>query len=131
MKRVILVLAISAALVALFAAVAVAVNNEGRTFQCDTPDCEGTDRDDTISERSGTVQDNIDAMGGDDTVNAALFGSDADTVRGGTQDDVIRTDDGDTRDTIDGGAGNDVCIIDRESRRDKDSVTNCEDVIRR
>lgn len=131
MKRVFLVLAISAALVTLFAAVAVAVNNEGRTFQCDSPECEGTDRDDTISERSGTVQDDIDAMGGDDTVNAALFGSDADTVSGGPGNDVIRTDDGDTRDTIDGGAGDDVCIIDRESRRDKDSVRDCEDIIRR
>ncbi len=127
MKRVILVLAVSAALVALVAGVAVAVNNEGNTFQCDDPNCEGTtNRDDTISERKGTIQDNIDAMDGDDTVNAALFGSDADTVRGGPGDDVIRTDDGDTRDSVNGGGGFDVCIIDKGDDRE-----NCEEVIRR
>ena len=125
MKRVILVLAISAALVALVAAVAVAAS-EGRTFQCVDVDCTGTNNDDTISERTGSVQDNIDAMDGNDTVNAALFGSDADTVRGGAGSDVIRTDDGDTRDDVNGGGGFDVCIIDKGDDRE-----NCEEVIRR
>lgn len=126
MKRISLVVVVGALLLALIAAVAVA--DAGRTFQCqsDNPSCEGTDNDDTISERDGTNADRIDAKGGDDTVNAALFGSDADTVFGSPGNDVIRTDDGDTRDSIDGGAGKDVCVVDRG-----DDVDDCEDVIRR
>jgi Ca2+-binding RTX toxin-like protein len=124
-KRISLVIVVGALLLALVAAVAVAAD-AGRTFQCETPTCEGTDRDDTISERDGTVQDDIDALGGNDTVNAALFGSDADTVEGSPGNDVIRADDGDTRDSVNGGAGKDVCIVDRG-----DDVKDCEDVIRR
>ena len=85
-----------------------------RSFQCTNPDCFGTNNNDQIRERQGNgKQDDIHARGGNDRVNASLWGNDTDVTRGEKGSDRLITTDGDTRDFLICGSGNnDTAVLD-------------------
>jgi hypothetical protein len=115
MRRVTLVLAAVAMMVALFAVVAYAA------------EIEGTLLDDFIKETQRN--DQIAGHAGDDEINANVFGvnqtpggeGDVDKVKGNKGEDYIDVDDGDNLDTADGGKNTDICDADPG-----DNVINCE-----
>jgi Ca2+-binding RTX toxin-like protein len=116
MRKVMLMGALVALLVTLFAAAAFA-----RDFQCTTIPCEGTNNRDTITERAGNVNDNISGKRGGDTITATAGTNDRDDLFGNRGDDTLNADDGDPFDSLNGGAGRDVCRGD-----DGDTFTRCE-----
>lgn len=107
MKRIALVMLVGALLLAMIGGVAGAA-----TFICTDKPCYGTNNNDQIGERDGSVSDEIHARAGGDTVNAKRFGNDTDKVYGQDGADKINTDDGDGKDLANGGPGNDTCITD-------------------
>ncbi len=122
-------------LLTLFPAVALAAEIKcgGQGDRSNDPViCAGTDNSDVIRERTGTVQDDIRAKGGADTIRADLYGSDRDLVNAGTGGDTVHTDDNDTRDEIRCGDGNDTAFItvvyDGTDITAADKVFNCETV---
>jgi Ca2+-binding RTX toxin-like protein len=131
MRRSIVLVVVGALLLSMFTGVAVA-----KTFQCTTVPCVGTNNDDAITERSGSVHDEIYGLDGRDRINAASRGDDADTVYGGPGNDTIFANDGDTRDYIDcGGGNNDTAYIDVFKNNQgnvvsRDTTVNCENVIK-
>jgi Ca2+-binding RTX toxin-like protein len=117
MRRIVLVGAVAALMVAVFASAALA-----RTFTCTDRPCFGTDDRDKINERPafGTA-DKIYGLRGADLINAAISPGDRDIVFGGRGNDTLRTDDGfpefvDDRDEVDGGRGTDTCYINAGDR---------------
>ncbi|MDQ4127685.1 MAG: hypothetical protein M3151_07040 [Actinomycetota bacterium] len=107
-------LAMLFALVAAGAALAV-------TKTCATVPCNGTENEDTLYEREGTVRDVIYGFGEEDVIDANTFNFDEDRVFGGDRGDKLLVNDGDSRDLVKGGAGRDVCFIDPGDR-----AVNCE-----
>jgi phage terminase small subunit len=97
MRRVMLVLAAVAMMVLLFAVVAYAA------------DITGTNNTETLNETDRN--DQIHALQGDDSIEAALYQDvgDRDRAHGNKGDDFIDVADGDTRDTAWGGDGDDDC----------------------
>lgn len=116
MRRIAMVmgLAMLFALVAAGAALAV-------TKTCGGIPCNGTDNEDTLYERKGTVRDVINGFGGEDVIDANTFNFDKDRVIGGDRGDKLLVNDGDSRDLVKGGMGRDVCFIDPGDR-----AVNCE-----
>jgi len=98
MRRVTLMLAAVAMIVALFAIAAYAA------------DIQGTTSTETINETN--KNDQIHALVGDDTINANLYGNDKDRGHGNKGDDTINLKDGDPDDTAWGGKGDDTCFGD-------------------
>jgi hypothetical protein len=126
-RRVPMLLAAIAVMVALFAAAAYAAQ------------IEGTDRDEILNESN--LSDKIEGKDGVDTLNANLYGptagnpsipsqGDRDRLSGGRQADTLDATDGDTRDVIDGGkSGGDVCSGDiRVAGDDQDKFVHCETI---
>ena len=73
MRRIVMVMALVALLVAVFASAALA-----RNFQCSERPCFGTNRDDVILERGGEgVADTIYGRAGRDVIKAQHFGDGA------------------------------------------------------
>ncbi len=107
-------LAMLFALVAAGAALAV-------TKQCQNVPCNGTENEDLLYEREGTVRDTIYGFGEEDLIDANTFNFDRDRVFGGARGDKLLVNDGDSRDVVKGGAGRDVCFIDPGDR-----AVNCE-----
>ena len=107
MRRIAILVGAVALMTMLFAGVAFA-----RNFQCTTYPCYGTNNDDQIFERGGSIRDLIYAGRGDDSVDATLFGGDRDRLFGQRGDDDLNADDGDGRDQLSGGPGLDVCAGD-------------------
>jgi hypothetical protein len=107
MRRVTMLLAALAVMVTLFAAVAYAAT------------IEGTSQGDNLTESQ--LNDEIFGRGGNDTIDASIFSTDVDELRGNRGDDVINASDGDGSDFVNGGPGTDECSAD-----DGDEVTNCE-----
>jgi hypothetical protein len=115
MRRVTLVLAAVAMMVALFAVVAYAA------------EIQGTLLDDIIKETQRN--DQISGRAGDDEINANVFAlnrtpggeGDVDRVKGNRGEDYINVQDGDNDDLADGGKNTDICVAD-----DGDNVINCE-----
>ena len=107
-------LAMLFALVAATAAFAV-------TKTCQNVPCNGTDNEDTLYERKGTVRDAIYGFGEEDVIDANTFNFDRDRVFGGDRGDKLLVNDGDSRDVVKGGQGRDVCLIDPGDR-----AVNCE-----
>jgi hypothetical protein len=93
-----------------------------RTAQCNDIPCNGTQNEDTLYERQGTVRDAIYGFGAHDVLDANTFNFDRDRLYGGDQGDKLLTNDGDGRDVARGGAGRDVCLVDRGDR-----TVNCEE----
>ena len=107
MRKVTLMLAAMALMVALFAAVAYAATIVGtrggdQLFE--------SQKRDTISGRSGM-----------DVIDASTFPDDTDVVKGNRGADTIHVDDGDSLDRVNGGKGVDTCVGDVG-----DVLNNCE-----
>src|SRR5215210_1085816 len=108
MRRIVIMGALVALLVALFAVPALA-----RNFQCTQYRCTGTNQSDNILERAGNnVADHIEGLRRADTIKANLFGSDVDRVFGNRGPDTLYTNDGDSLDEAWGGPGFDRCYVD-------------------
>ena len=111
MRRVTMMLAAMALMVALFAAVAYAAT------------IDGTNQAEIIRETN--LSDTINARGGADEIDATEFSDDTDRANGNAGNDEIDVRDGDGRDTANGGNGDDdVCFIDPN-----DDDVNCEETI--
>ena len=115
MRRVTLMVAAMALMVALFAAVAYAAT------------IEGTNNNEIIIETERN--DQISGRGGNDDIHAGFYSlgqtpgglGDTDKVNGNRGADFINVADGDNRDSANGGRGNDTCVADPG-----DDVKNCE-----
>ncbi len=116
MRKVVMMVALVALLVTLFATAAFAL-----TFTCTTNPCEGTNRPDTITERAGSVNDNISGKRGGDTILANVSDNDRDDLFGNRGPDTLNARDGDGFDLLDGGKGTDECIGDAT-----DTFVRCE-----
>lgn len=122
-RRITLFMVAGAMLLVLVAGVAVA-----RTFQCGkfAYPCVGTSGDDIITERDGTVRDEISGLDGDDAIRVQVYRNDNDIVNGDQGNDLIRAADRDDRDAIDCGEGNkDRAVVDEG---DAVNFSNCERV---
>jgi hypothetical protein len=100
-RRIFVVVALAALLVAIVAPAALAVNQ-----RCEAVFCNGTSSKDNLSERQGNrVADNIRGRQGDDIIGANLYSGDRDVLYGSQGDDKLRAKDGDNRDKLNGGPG--------------------------
>jgi len=119
MRKVTMMVALVALMVALFATAAYAVNK-----QCAKSPCEGTSSRDTLYERGGDgVDDNISGLQRNDYINARSFTDDVDELFGNSGDDTLDARDGDGFDTLNGGRGNDTCYGDAG-----DEFVSCETI---
>jgi Ca2+-binding RTX toxin-like protein len=87
------------------------INCENRNLPCN-----GTNGDDLMHERQGTVKDVIYGKGGEDVLDANNFNFDRDRLYGGDRGDKLLANDGDGRDVVKGGKGRDVCYVDPGDR---------------
>jgi Ca2+-binding RTX toxin-like protein len=118
MRKVMMMVALVALLVALFAGAVFAKN-----FQCTRYNCEGTRNQDTITEREGdNVDDNIFGRRSGDLIDAAEFNADEDLLHGNRGNDLLDARDGDGEDELNGGPGTDECFGDAG-----DVTADCED----
>ena len=126
MRRIVMVGALVALLVGVFAPAALA-----RIFTCTDLPCYGTPKDDDINERPAFgVPDEIYGRKGGDLINAGISPGDVDLVFGNRGNDTLTTDDvpagappefADDLDEVRGGRGNDTCRVD-----EGDEYRNCE-----
>ena len=117
MRKVTMMVALVALMVALFATAALAVNK-----QCTNLRCEGTNNRDTLIERGGDgVSDNIYGLQRNDLLDATRFTDDTDNLYGGPGNDTLDARDGDGDDTLNGGKGTDSCFGDAG-----DTFSGCE-----
>ncbi len=128
MRRVITVLALSALLLALAAATAVAV-----TKTCGQDPCSGTKNKDWLAERVGDDKDDtIYGKAKGDTISANEWTDDADELFGQRGNDKLFANDGDEEDTVRGGSGTDTCVVDESTTtpgQPGDTVVSCERVV--
>ena len=127
MRKTIVLLAATAALVALVVGSALAQEatssdlrgaemRSNQRIQCTGIPCVATGSSDLVFERIGNGKnDRILLRGGDDEVRANTFGRDRDVIKGSAGFDRIFVNDGDRRDKIFGGRGGDVCYVDAQS----------------
>ena len=140
MRRMIMVAALAAALLALGAGAGFAQGGSGsttedvvsvdkvgnQTIQCTGVPCTASGNSDLVFERRGNgKRDRIFLKGGSDQVRANTYGRDKDVIKGSAGFDLIYVDDGDTRDRIFGGRGNDKCYVDARS----EVVSGCSRII--
>jgi hypothetical protein len=112
MRRIVMVGALVALLVGVFAPAALA-----RIFTCTDLPCYGTQKRDVINERPAFgVPDEIYGRKGADRINAGISPGDDDLVFGGRWGDTLITDDAfpdlPDDDEVRGGRGNDTCRVD-------------------
>jgi hypothetical protein len=107
MRRVMLMLAVIAVMVSLFAVGAYAA------------DIQGTNNTEQLNESN--KNDQIHALLGDDEIFADLYGGDSDRAHGNKGEDFIDLRDGDIKDHAWGGKGEDDCWGETG-----DSFTGCE-----
>ncbi len=124
MRRVMIMLGMAALLACMAAGVAVAAERFNEK-DCNNVPCKGTDNEDLLHERQGTVRDVIYGLGDHDVLDANNFSNDKDRLLGGDSGDKILANDGDGRDVAKGGAGRDICYVDRGDR-----TVNCNEVRR-
>ena len=116
MRRIAILVGLSAMLLAMVVGAAVAVEKF-----CDEVPCRGTENDDRLEERRGDHErDRILGLDGEDVIDASEFDRDRDVAEGGQKDDRLFTDDGDGKDAARGGRGSDRCVADSG-----DSVSSC------
>ena len=125
MRRVMMVVGMAFLLACMAAGVAAAAERFNEKDCNDVLPCNGTNRDDLMHERQGTVKDVIYGKDGHDVLDANNFNKDRDRLFGGDQGDKILANDGDGRDVAKGGGGRDICYVDRGDR-----TVNC-NVVRR
>ncbi len=127
MRRIVMMGALVALMVAMFATAAFAAN----VIYCSTNPCNGTQERDTMFDGwTGSTEEVINAGRGNDHVNADYYWYDAEEVNGNRGSDFLDSQDEDTLDEVNGGPGiNDVCEIDRNADTgDRDATTGCESV---
>ena len=117
MRRIATVLGLAMVFAVLAAGVAVA-DHRFNVINCgpNALPCTGTQKDDLIHERQGTVKDRIYGLDGNDVLDANNFNFDRDVLYGGARGDKLLTNDGDGRDVARGGGGRDVCYVDPGDR---------------
>jgi RTX calcium-binding nonapeptide repeat (4 copies) len=121
MRRVVMMLGMAMLLVFVAAGVALAI-----TKDCgDNLPCEGTDNEDVLHEREGTVKDVMYGFGDHDVLDANNYFSDRDRLFGGGGPDKLLANDKDGRDVLRGGQGRDRCFGDQGDR-----FVNCEEINR-
>jgi RTX calcium-binding nonapeptide repeat (4 copies) len=112
MRRIAILVALSALLVGMVAGVAVAVDKI-----CQDKPCRGTENNDRLEERTGNEKDDrILGLDGEDLIDAGEYRRDKDVLEGGKRDDRLFTDDGDGQDTARGDRGSDRCVADGGDR---------------
>ena len=95
---------------------AVFTGSNNQVIQCIGVPCRASGSSDLVYERVGNrKKDRILLGGGDDQVRADTYGRDRDVIKGSKGFDLIYVNDGDRRDRIFGGRGNDRCIVDARS----------------
>ena len=94
--------------VTVTAGVALAV-----TKTCNGVPCNGTDNEDVLHERNGSVHDRILAYDDNDLPDANNAFNERDVLKGGSGRDKLLANDRDGRDILKGGAGRDRCYDDR------------------
>ena len=110
MRRIVTMVALSVALLAVSAGAVFAAN---QIIRCTGQPCYATGNDDLVYERAGNgLNDTIYLKGGDDQVRAGGFTNDQDRIYGSSGFDLIYVSDGDRHDRIRGGKGNDKCYVD-------------------
>lgn len=116
MRRIAILVALSALLLAMVVGVAVAVEKI-----CNDKPCRGSENNDRLEERTGDRKDDrILGLDGEDVIDAGTYDRDRDVAEGGKRDDRLFTDDGDGRDAARGGRGSDRCVADPG-----DAVSSC------
>ena len=119
MRRITILAAVVALMVALFASAALAL-----TIQCKYNPCIGTDQRDTLLERRGEgLNDAMYGKARGDFIDASRYIRDHDELLGGPGGDTLDSRDEDHADTIKGGKGFDTCFADA-----MDVVYSCEDL---
>lgn len=78
-----------------------------------TKTCNGTDNEDVLHERNGSVHDRILAYDDNDLPDANNAFNERDVLKGGSGRDKLLANDRDGRDILKGGAGRDRCYGDR------------------
>ncbi len=78
--------------------------------------CRGTENDDVLHEREGSVKDVIYGFDGRDLIDANNYSREKDRLYGGDQGDKLLANDRDGRDVLRGGAGRDRCYGDPGDR---------------
>jgi hypothetical protein len=122
MRKIGMVIALGALLLAMAAGTALALND----IQCKSKPCYGTNQADFIRERVGNgVNDEIRARAGGDVVDANNYSNDRDLVYGSDGSDTLRVNDGDTKDEARGDGGVDKCIVDARS----EAVSGCDEIV--
>ena len=117
MRRLVLMIGMVMLIAVMATGVAVAV-----TKTCgDKLPCEGTDNEDVLHERNGTLHDRILAHGDHDVLDMNNFSRDRDVGKGDGGPDKLLANDRDGRDVLRGGAGRDRCFGDPGDR-----FVNCE-----
>lgn len=117
MRKLVMMLGMVMILVFVAAGIALAVT---KTCGNNLP-CEGTDNEDVLHEREGTVKDVIYGYGDHDVLDANNFFKDRDRLFGGGGPDKLLANDKDGRDVLRGGQGRDRCYGDPGDR-----FVNCE-----
>jgi hypothetical protein len=142
MRKMVLMLAAAAALLALGVGGAVAQEGDAgpevegatiltdragnQTIQCTGVPCTASGTSDLVFERRGVgKKDEILLRGGNDKVRANTYGADKDVIRGGDGFDLIYVNDQDTLDRIYGGKGKDKCYVNAR----KEVVSGCSRII--
>jgi len=116
MRRLAMMVGMVMLLVVVAAGVALAV-----TKTCNDIPCKGTDNEDVLHERHGTVKDAIYGYKAHDILDANNFSHERDRLYGGDQGDKLLANDRDGRDVLRGGMGRDRCFGDPGDR-----FVNCE-----
>jgi hypothetical protein len=111
MRKLAMLLGLVMLLVVAAAGIAVAVEKN-----CTTIPCNGTDNEDILHERDGTVKDAMYGFGAHDILDANNFSRDRDRLFGGAQGDKLLANDRDGRDVLRGGKGHDRCFGDPGDR---------------
>jgi len=119
-RKTIMMVALTALLVALVAIPAVAVN---KVCGPNANPCNGTDDNDYLAERVGRLSDRIYGYDGNDVLDLNNYRNEQDKGFAGRGRDKVYTNDTDNRDLASGGKGFDVCYVD-----EGDSTRSCERV---
>jgi hypothetical protein len=112
----VMMLGLAMLLVTVAAGIAFAVEKN-----CNSIPCEGTNNEDILHERDGTVKDAMYGFEAHDILDANNFSRDRDRLFGGDHGDKLLANDRDGRDVLRGGMGRDRCFGDPGDR-----FVNCE-----